>query len=54
MPELTHDQLIDSGQEFVLQQLEQHAQPEPEPAWTGSLTITPDAVRAILLSNNEE
>jgi hypothetical protein len=54
MPELTNEQLIDSCQEFVLQQLEQHTQPEPEPTWTGSLTITPDAVRDILLSNNEE
>jgi hypothetical protein len=55
MPELTHEQLITSCQEFVLQQQEQNfKESEPEPAWTGSLTITPDTVRDILLSNNEE
>lgn len=54
MPELTHDQLIASCQEFVLQHEEQQAVTEPEPKWTGSLTITPDIVADILLSNNEE
>jgi hypothetical protein len=54
MPELTDDELIQSCQEFVLQQQEQQLVAEPEPKWTGSLTITPDMVQDILLSNNEE
>lgn len=53
MTELTHEQLIDGCQQFVLQQ-QQQQQPEPEPEWTGSLTISPDVVQQILLSNNEE
>jgi hypothetical protein len=55
MPELTDDELIQSCHEFVLQQQElQLEEPKPEPEWTGSLTITPDMVADILLSNNEE
>jgi hypothetical protein len=54
MPELTDEQLIAGCHEFVLQQQEQQLVAEPEPKWTGSLTITPDQVVAILQSNNEE
>ena len=54
MPELTHDELIEGCHEFVLQQQQQQAVAQPEPTWTGSLTITPDMVADILLSNNEE
>lgn len=54
MPELTNEQLIASCHEFVLQQQEQQAEPEPVAPWAGSLTITPDVVRDILQSNNEE
>jgi hypothetical protein len=54
MPELTTEQLIESCHEFVLQQQEQQVVAEPEPEWTGSLTISPAMVADILLSNNEE
>lgn len=55
MPELTTEQLIQSCHEFVLQQQEQAVEETtPEPKWDGSLTITPDQVADILLSNNEE
>ena len=54
MPEMTTEQLIEGCHEFVLQQQQQQVVAEPEPKWTGSLTISPDMVRDILLSNNEE
>lgn len=52
MPELTDHELIQSCEEFVLQQ--QPAEAEPEPEWTGGLTITPATVADILHSNNDE
>jgi hypothetical protein len=54
MPELTDAELIEGCHEFVLQQQQQQPPAEPEQKWTGSLTITPDQVVAILQSNNEE
>jgi hypothetical protein len=66
MPEMTTEQLVAGCHEFVKQQTEwqeavsnipQEALQEPvriTQEWTGSLTITPDAVRDILQSNNEE
>ena len=66
MPEMTTEQLVEGCHEFVKQQTEwqeavsnipQQALQEPvrvAQEWTGSLTITPDQVVAILQSNNEE